>query len=69
MAAKHKFSNFPSQFDCKSIETLDLNRTFHKKYRRRFFFSKFQNGGLNGDGAINHCFFLLALTQPFFNRI
>jgi hypothetical protein len=35
----------------------------------QIFFSKLQNGGLNGDGAINHCFFLLALTQPFFNRI
>jgi hypothetical protein len=32
-------------------------------------FSKLQNGGLNGDGAINHCFFLLVLTQPFLNRI
>jgi hypothetical protein len=40
-----------------------------KKYRRRIFFSKLQNGGLNGDGAFNHCFFLLVLTQPFFNRI
>jgi hypothetical protein len=31
-------------------------------------FSKFQNGGLKQDGVSNHCFFLLALTQPFLNR-
>jgi hypothetical protein len=49
---------------------LDLKRTFYKKsIVEEFFFSKFQNGGLNGDGAINDCFFLLALTQPFLSRI
>jgi hypothetical protein len=49
---------------------LDLNKRFYKKkYRRIIFFSKLQNGGLNGDGVINHCFLLKAFTQLFLNRI
>jgi hypothetical protein len=39
-----------------------------KKISYKNFFPKLQNGGLNGDGAINHCFFSFgsntAISQP-----
>jgi hypothetical protein len=42
---------------------LDLKTSIHKKkYCRRNFFSKLQNGGVIQDGAINHCFILSGLA-------
>jgi hypothetical protein len=65
MAAKHKFF-IASQIVCKSIETLDLNRTLYEKNIKT---SKLQNGRLNGDGAINHCFFLFAPPNSTYKPI
>jgi hypothetical protein len=42
MAAKHKFS-IAKSIECKSIETLDLNRPFYKKkIVEEFFFQNFK---------------------------
>jgi hypothetical protein len=49
-----------------AIETLDLERTLYKKSIVEEFFFKILFGGLNGDGAINHCFFSFGSHTPIF---
>jgi hypothetical protein len=62
MTDKHEFYTAQSIF-----MQINWNLGFGN-FQEWILFSKFQNGELNQDGVSNHCFFLLALTQSFFNQ-